>query len=352
MSRKSRENPAVREFILRNVGDHPNDVTALVAKEFGLSRNAVNGYLNRLIESGLLIGHGQTKARNYALKNLALHIAAKDIAPGVAEDDVWRDDIMPNMKSVPQNIADICQYGFTEMFNNVIDHSESPTALVSYRQTYTTIEMAVDDYGVGIFEKIQKDFGLADPRAALLELAKGKLTSDTTKHSGEGIFFTSRMFDRFSILSGRLYYSKRMTEDDGWLIETSDAVEYTQGTAIRMIIGTDTGRTIRDAFEKYTNEDLDFSKTHVPISLGRYPGEQLVSRSQAKRILSRFDKFAEVFLDFAGVASIGQAFADEIFRVFVNAHPEIKLVTINTNPEVLRMIEYVRNGGLRQGSLF
>ena len=92
ITRKSRENPAVREFLLRNVGGHPNDITALAAAEFGLSRNAVNGYLNRLSEAGLLIGQGQTKARTYALKNISLHIAAKEIQPGMAEDDVWRDD--------------------------------------------------------------------------------------------------------------------------------------------------------------------------------------------------------------------------------------------------------------------
>ena len=57
---------------------------------------------------------------------------------------------MPYIKGVPANIVDICQYGFTEMFNNVIDHSESLTSLVSYKQNYTTVDMMVSDYGVGI----------------------------------------------------------------------------------------------------------------------------------------------------------------------------------------------------------
>jgi hypothetical protein len=110
-----------------------------------------------------------------------------------------------------------------------------------------------------------------------------------------------------------------------------------------MTIGTDTTRSIREVFEKHTTQDLDFSKTHVPVALGRYPGDQLVSRSQAKRILARFDRFAEVFLDFTGVPEIGQAFGDEIFRVFANAHPQIKLVATNTSPQVERIIAHVRN---------
>ena len=37
----------------------------------------------------------------------------------------------------------------------------------------------------------------------------------------------------------------------------------------------------------------------------------LVARSQAKRLLERFDRFEEVVLDFDGVRQVGQGFADE-----------------------------------------
>jgi hypothetical protein len=76
----------------------------------------------------------------------------------------------------------------------------------------------------------------------------------------------------------------------------------------------------------------------------QYPGEQLISRSQAKRLLSRFDKFSEVFLDFQDVEQIGQPFADEIFRVFHNQHPEISMTISHANENVRRMIEFVSGG--------
>lgn len=66
--------------------------------------------------------------------------------------------------------------------------------------------------------------------------------------------------------------------------------------------------------------------------------DNLVSRSQAKRLLGRFDRFKVVVLDFSGVASIGQSFADEVFRVFRSKHPEVELVPINASSEVRRMI--------------
>ena len=72
-----------------------------------------------------------------------------------------------------------------------------------------------------------------------------------------------------------------------------------------------------------------------------YEGELLLSRSQAKRLITRFDKFLEVILDFQGVSEIGQAFADEVFRVFRNAHPNVQLEPINCSPAVQRMIAYI-----------
>lgn len=46
----------------------------------------------------------------------------------------------------------------------------------------------------------------------------------------------------------------------------------------------------------------------------------LDSRSQAKRLLARVDKFKKVIFDFDDVEPIGQAFADEVFCVFAKQH--------------------------------
>jgi hypothetical protein len=45
------------------------------------------------------------------------------------------------------------------------------------------------------------------------------------------------------------------------------------------------------------------------------------------------------------VPTIGQAFADEIFRVFAAAYPKIELVPIHANSEVKRMIDRARSAG-------
>jgi anti-sigma regulatory factor (Ser/Thr protein kinase) len=335
-------NPEISEFILRNVESHAADIGSLIVTKFGISRSTASNYLMRLTKDGLVEAAGQTNARHYKLKDIVNVVFSIDLSPGLSDDGVWRFRILPQIRGIKQNVIDICHYGFTEMLNNAIDHSRSPDAFICYEQNYTTITMSIIDHGIGIFEKIQADFGLADPRSALLELSKGKLTSDAMNHSGEGIFFTSRMFDEFSIRSGLLFYARIRQEDQEWLIETEDRPKYEIGTAITLKISTDAVWTMNEVYERYQNDGIGFRKTHVPLKLAKYPGEQLVSRSQAKRVLVRFEKFSEVFLDFQGVSEIGQAFADEIFRVFQHSHPEINIIAINASSAIKRMISQVK----------
>ena len=338
---KIRQTEEIREYILNSVEAHPQHIARMTSERFGISRPAVSKHLRSLIEGGFLEASGSTSARRYSLRRI-LDESWRFKVDEIEEDRVWRENVRPHLKELPENIFDICYYGFTEMLNNVIDHSESEEALVHLSRTATNLTINVIDAGVGIFKKIQAEFDLHDPRHALLELSKGKLTTDEARHTGEGIFYTSRMFDKFTIVSGTLCFIRENDEDD-WLIETSEG-ESLQGTIIRLEIKTKTQRTSLEVFEKFTagEEDLDFSRTHVPLQLLLYEGEELISRSQAKRLLIRLDGFREVLLDFKGIKRIGQAFADEIFRVYKNTHPQVEIIDIGATEHVQQMINRAR----------
>jgi len=177
---------------------------------------------------------------------------------------------------------------------------------------------------------------LEDERHAVLELAKGKFTTDPDHHTGEGIFFTSRMFDKFTLLAGNVYFSHKSPGNEDWILENRDQ---RSGTAAFLELYNDTERTTRDIFDQFTvDSDYGFSKTIVPVDLVQYGDASLISRSQAKRLLTRFDRFRTVILDFKGVEQVGQGFADEVFRVFTRANPTVHLVPINENIQVHTMI--------------
>lgn len=331
----------IRCFILGNIDQHPQDITRVTANHFKLSRQAAVAHLRSLIRDGLVEAEGSTKDRAYRLRNIVEKTLSFDVTNTLEEDVVWRNYVRPLLgDDIPQNVLDICQYGLTEMVNNVREHSESPDMDVMIRRNAIDVVLYIIDHGVGIFNKIQKDFGLNDPRHALLELSKGKLTSDASAHTGEGIFFTSRMFDVFQILSGTLFFSRK-PRDNGWLVEVEDR-DFTTGTIICMRISINTQQTLQHIFDQFANEqqDYSFTRTHVPVKLAKYPSEQLVSRSQARRVLARFEKFDEVMLDFDDVATVGPAFVDEIFRVYKLEHPSTTIIPFNMTEEVARMVRH------------
>lgn len=331
----------VRDFIIGNIEEYPNSISRVVSEKFGISRQSVNRYLHKLTKDDVLAPEGHTRSKRYELKPIVKKDFLYRIKPELDEDMVWRHDLKPLFDGIKTSIIDICHYGFTEMLNNVVDHSESRTTEVRFEFLPNRVELRVMDYGIGIFNKITREFGLEDNRHAVLELTKGKLTTDREHHTGEGIFFTSRMFDRFSILSGSLYFSHIQGEEEDWLLEDKDKVF--DGTVITMKIATNSNRTAKDVFDKYAawGDDYSFTRTHVPVALLGYEKENLVSRSQAKRLLARLEPFREVFLNFEGVEFIGQAFADEIFRVFKNNHPDINILWIRANEDVEKMIKRV-----------
>jgi hypothetical protein len=109
-----------------------------------------------------------------------------------------------------------------------------------------------------------------------------------------------------------------------------------------MALENNTERTAKDVFDQYSSGDnYDFSKTVVPLRLAKFGEEKLISRSQAKRALARVERFQSVVFDFAGIEMIGQAFADEIFRVWGKAHQGVRCVVIDASPDVRKTIAAV-----------
>lgn len=324
----------IRKRALHLVADDGHRVGTQLASEFGLSRQVANGYMQALIKEGLIEAEGSTRARVYRLQVLAEASYAYS-REGLQEDLVWRRDFLALVADLPENVRDIWHYGVTEMVNNAIDHSGSAEVQVALMRNALFTDVSVADDGEGIFLKIQRALNLFDPREAILELAKGKLTTAPEQHSGEGIFFTSHVMDGFDIHSGRLHFRHyRGTRDV--LEERSAEIA---GTRVSMRLDNDSDRTLKSVFDAFADaEEYTFDKTVVPVRLAQHEGEKLVSRSQAKRVAQRFERFKEVVLDFDGVAEIGQAFADELFRVFAAAHPGLRLTPINTSEAVAQMI--------------
>ncbi len=327
----------IRVFILENIQNHPKDIVAVTASHFSVSRTTVHRHLNRLIKENKIVKSGTTKRMVYSLAGARNKEIAVGITPGVEEHKIW-ESLRGDFATLNKNVYDICEYGFTEIFNNAIEHSQGSAVLAATRWDKDAVIISTTDNGIGIFKKIKEAFNLNNERESILQLSKGKLTTDPEHHTGEGIFFVSRCFDEFHISANGLSYAKLNLEDD-WFVESVED-KTKKGTYVSMKIGLKSKRDLKQIFDRFTSpETYKFDRTHIWVQLGKAEGENYISRSQSKRLLAGLEKFKEIILDFKGVTTVGQGFVDEVFRVFKNNHPEIQITYTNANDDVKFMIK-------------
>lgn len=332
----------VKELIFNFLKKKGRVTTADVVGKTGFSRAYAQRFLKDLADEGSIIRIGKANQAHYV-------IAAKKGTPptkpsrvrkiitnkGLDEDKVLsrikeESSIFSNMAG---NVSSIIDYAFTEMLNNAIEHSLSDKIDIIVLKTATDIRFSVADRGVGIFNNIRGKKRLASTIDAIQELLKGKETTAPEAHSGEGIFFTSKIADLLTIKS----FEKKVVFDNiGQDIYVKD-IQSSKGTKVDFVLGLKSKKTLSDLFNQYTDESFQFSKTGVKVKL-YHQDVDYVSRSQARRILAGLEKFKTVEFDFKDVKTVGQAFADEVFRVWQNAHRNIKLVIKNANENIMLMI--------------
>jgi anti-sigma regulatory factor (Ser/Thr protein kinase)/biotin operon repressor len=316
-----------------------------IAADLGISRQAAHRHLRKLIEQGVLQMTGRTRDSVYRIPTGKRAEAAPPAAfrrtyptEGLQEDLVFAevDRRLALGKSVTPNAHRILAYAFTEMLNNAIEHSHAEECAVEVTLSPRDVIVVIRDRGVGVFRSVADRYRLQAEEDSVGELLKGKATSMPERHSGQGIFFTSKACDRLELRSHRIELLFNTRAGDV-VVNLRRALA---GTAVTLVVSRSARRKIADIFSEYAPEeyDLQFEKTRVLVRLA---ARDYVSRSEARRLVARLEQFREAELDFSKVTSLGQGFADEIFRVFVRAHPGVKLTRSNVAPALDAVIRGV-----------
>ena len=307
----------------------------------GISRQAVNRHLKQLILNGSLIKEGVTRGAVYKTPTSRKNIKAfrKNFPlKGLEEDKVFRQiDLVLNLtRLISPKAYENVRYSFTEMLNNAIDHSKSENCRIEVLVDEFNFQFRIRDYGIGIFFSIYDKYALQDENSAVGELIKGKTTTMREKHTGEGIFFTSKVADDMFFRSHKIKLTFANQKNDIFIGE----MKHIRGTEVFFSIKKRTRKKLEDVFSIYAPEEYDFrfEKTRAMVKLFQ---REYFSRSEAKRLLHGLDKFKEISLDFKGVNTIGQGFADEIFRVFMQNCPAITLKIVNLKPSLQTIVSHV-----------
>jgi DNA-binding transcriptional ArsR family regulator/anti-sigma regulatory factor (Ser/Thr protein kinase) len=323
-----------REAILRELANGPASSGDL-GSAIGVSRQAVLNHLTELADEGIVARSGAGRAVRWELA-FDLHLVwarREDLAP-LEEDVLWSEveqalgDRWTALRPPVQRRVRWCA---TEMLNNAIDHSEGRVISASVRTGPASLTLRVADDGIGVYRRVRDTFDLPDNATAVEAIAKGRQTTAPEEHSGQGIFFSSRIADRFVLDS----------DGTAWTVEGEDqtlgATTPVGGTRVTMDFDTTSDRTTEEVFDRHTEpDDLEFTIT--TLRLGR-AGPELVSRSEAKRLVTGLEEFRVVQLDFSEVTGVGQGFVDELFRVWARRNPDTELRPQHMNPEVAFMVE-------------
>ena len=338
---------SIRDNIITYVLRRDETSTKDVAGRFNISRAYAHKMLKELINKGKVVLIGKTNNARYVIAEKGKIDKAKSAIKKYSktfsnDGSLSEDSILEYIRQdtgillgLKNNVQCIVGHSFMEIMNNAIEHSRSKEidVYIEKDDDHKDISFIINDKGIGIFNNIIKKFKLKNELEAIQELTKGKRTTDPKKHTGEGIFFVSRMAKTLSIVSGtkKLTFIKQGTD-----ILVNDEKEGKEGTMVIFAIDQKAKTNIKNVFRKYTTS-YEFDKTEVIVKLYEIKIDYL-SRSQARRILSGLDKFKRIVLDFRDVEGVGQAFADEIFRVWQNNHREIEITYRNANENIKFMI--------------
>lgn len=333
-----------RERILHCLKRRKSVTSAELADLLGVTRQAIHKHLRSMIIDGVVVKRGSTRSAVYlhskkgaepeATRSLTRTYQISSLAEDRAFDEMSQSIGLG--RAMGSRAMKILRYAFTEILNNAINHSRSARCLVRLEIDSSECSFMIRDLGIGIYESVRSKFNLPDEQAALRELLKGKVTTMKERHSGVGIFFVSKAADLLRIRSHRTI----ITFDNRLHDTIVEQARMLRGTDVRFAISRRSRRDLNAVFLEYAPEefDLQFQRTRVLVRLHI---QEYISRSEAKRMLSGLEKFREVVLDFQRVTSIGQGFADEVFRVFPAQHPGTSMRAENALPAVDTMIRHV-----------
>lgn len=333
-----------REKILQILSKNPGLSAEQISKCAKVGdRTYVSKNLATLMEAGKVRQEKIGREVKYYPTNVVVALEDYLNLVGLHEDEIWARVRKSTdfLQDISEHAENILYFAFTEMLNNAIDHSKSGIGYVKIWLEDGLLKFVVRDNGIGVFNNVMAKKKLPNEVSAIQELIKGKLTTAARRHSGEGIFWTSKIADVFRLESYDYTLIVDNRIDDYTILKNDEPVI---GTTVYFEVAKNTDKSLQKLFREYTfdKEHLTLDTTVIPINLYQ-EGDIWISRSQAKKVLAGLARYKKIIFNFAGVNVIGQAFADEIFRVFNIEHPEIELEPINMSESVRLMVERARN---------
>jgi anti-sigma regulatory factor (Ser/Thr protein kinase) len=301
-----------------------------VARDLGLTRQAVHHHLKELVATGELTMHGAGRGARYTAANAStytLTFPLDDLEPQAVWPALAAE--VPVLAELPAPIAQTFFGATTEIVNNAQTHSGAQTVSLEVTASGAELALTITDEGIGAFESVRRHLGLERLVEAADRLLKGGISA--AGQAGEGLLVVTRLAERLYIEANGLAL-RIDNEREDTALGTSPR---SHGTRVRYVGRVDRAASLEDVLEALGGSAITRTRAVVALAMG---SSEFVSREEARAVASGLDRFREVELDFCGVESVGQGFVDELFGSWQRAHPEVRLVPTRMNEAVAHWV--------------
>ena len=271
---------AITRWITVAAHHHPDDLALQLEQAFTLGRRRARRLLDQMVALQWLHAEGTRRRPRFRPGPLRQVVRRYEL-PNVEEDLAWSRDFAPYF-ALPDAVLRLARHAFTELVNNAAEHSGGSQVTVSMRQTPTNMQLLVSDDGCGLFARLGTSHHLETPALAMLELGKGRLTSQPSRHTGRGLYFTARVADVLDLHANDAAFQHRGWQPHHWQPVRPAA---RGGTSVFVAFSLDTARCLDAEMRAHSLDGAGygFERTRVALSLLGDAQQGLESRAQARR---------------------------------------------------------------------
>lgn len=323
----------IKNFILQNLSEHQKDIVKTAVKKFGLTRPGILKHMRALIGDGRIEVAGTTKDRTYKLIPLVDYVQTFERSDNIRIDSIIYNELIPLLKNINSNIIDICEFTFSALLNNLMEHSKFQFFNIKILLCNNDLQIHIFDNGIGIFDNIDQKLNLKNKKLSVFRLAEGAI-KDSSQCASEGdINLLLYLFDKIIISANEI----ELSHDNKNQLWSSRNIDKNHGTKFELYLSMDTKIKISEVLK----EKSLYNKARVPVNIVSSINENLMSRKQAGYIVDNVPINNEIEFDFAGVNLISPAFADELVKETKNDILDINW--INANEAVDSLMSYTIN---------
>ena len=176
---------AVLRYILEKISQQDPRITKTVSETMDINQNTVHSYISELIDQGVI---RRVKRGQYELVRKQYKFCLER-SKGDLDSDLYayQKYLAPIIQDEPKNVQGIWAYAFTEMINNVMDHSLASEVHIRIDRDPVNTSVIISDNGVGIFHKLQEHFGV--PTAEEATVTSSSYDYFVKLENGEEKFF-------------------------------------------------------------------------------------------------------------------------------------------------------------------